>query len=1546
MQLFSAVRGHNYKLIGDNFGNFVNMVKNAPVHRYIMLLLVIAMLMPVFATAQQSENWTYLRGPVTKAEYPEQALEFKENKGQWHENVLFEAIIPGGKIYLERNAFTYGFYNANQMAELAEKIHHKGTDNWQYTMDYHAVKTTFVGGNLRAMAFGNIERQQYFNYFLGNDPAKWASDVKAYRQVSYYNVYPKINLKIDGKSGSIKYDWIVRPEGNPADIKMQFTGQDNIRLTEEGLRINTSVGFFTELHPYAYQMIKGKKKEVKCEFVLEGDVVSFKLGRYHKEYELVIDPILVFSTYSGSKADNFGYTATYDSRGHMYTGGITTANTTNGGYPVTTGAYQTTFKGGDPSQGVPGNSGNAWDITISKYDSAGINLLYATYIGGMVSNEYPHSLVVDNDDNLVIMGTTYSTDYPVTASAYDTSHNGSVDIIVSKLKIDGKALLGSTYLGGAADDGINTSNLTYNYADNFRGEVLVDKNNKIFVASCTRSNPFPTTGNAYQSTKGSSLDGCTFNFDANLTTLEWSTLLGGNSDDALYSIDFDLQENIYLAGGTVSNNLPADTGAIYPTYNGGTADGFAASFDKTTRNLVNLTYFGTTDYDQIYFIELDRYDNLFVMGQTEDSVPLSPGVYGQGGMGQFIMKIEKNMDSILWSTSFGSRKGNPNFSPTAFLVDNCENIYVAGWGSDIGFGHAGTTVGLPITTGPGSIQTSTDGNDFYLIVFSKNAAALEFATFFGGNASEDHVDGGTSRFDERGVVYQSVCSSCPGGSDFPTSPNAVFKTNVSPRCSNAGFKIDFQISNAVVANFIAKPQSGCKPHQVQFTNKSEGGVKYAWDFGDGSSIDTTNYNPMHQYDTSGTFRVTLYIIDSNSCNKVDSFHRDIKVFTASLADFVFDVEPCGLSVEFDNRSFNAPINLWDFGDGDTSTDEEPGMHTYDTSGTYTVTLIVNTNTLCADTATYDVTVQKKDSMFAGFTVVPDEGCNKLTVGFTNTSIGGKSYLWDFGDGTGSMNKNVVHIYQDSGTFPVSMILQDSNACNISDTALDTVTVLLTPLPDFTFQVIDCSLQAGFTNASENAISYKWYFGDGDSSTATNPTHVYPIDATYRVLLKAKAQNGCSDTISKAVIVAEIDSVDANFTAKPSSGCAPVEVNFTSIGNAVKFDWDFGDGIGDNKATTQHTYINPGIYQVTLRVEDTSRCYPRDTIIKTINVFDSAVAAFNPVTTPCRLNVDFENNSLNAATNNWYFGDLMTSTDDDPTHLYAASGTYIIKLVINQGTTCADSISEQITIKYRDSLYAGFTLDTAFLCGKPLPVQFTNTSIGGLEHKWNFGDGDSSSLINPSHTYGEYGSYSIRLIVNDTSACNPSDTAFNNVRLVQPPIAGFEADPAACETVVDFSNTSSNGISYRWDFGDGDTDTTVSPKHTYQDSNTYIVKLIVNEGMECSDSFEKLVDVFGYFPGEIKLANIFTPDGDGINDCFHFDGLKEDCEFLEFTVYDRWGQLLYKTDDPNGCWDGNLRNGKPYPEGTYYYLLNVTRGPGYQSQNIVGLSGTITLIRGK
>ena len=115
-------------------------------------------------------------------------------------------------------------------------------------------------------------------------------------------------------------------------------------------------------------------------------------------------------------------------------------------------------------------------------------------------------------------------------------------------------------------------------------------------------------------------------------------------------------------------------------------------------------------------------------------------------------------------------------------------------------------------------------------------------------------------------------------------------------------------------------------------------------------------------------------------------------------------------------------------------------------------------------------------------------------------------------------------------------------------------------------------------------------------------------------------------------------------------------------------------------------------------------------------------------------------------------------------------------------------------------------------------------------------------------------------------------------------------------------------------------------------------------MECADSFELMVDVFGYYPGEIKLANIFTPDGDGVNDCFHFEGLKEDCEFINFMVYDRWGQLLYKTDDPNGCWDGNLRNGKPYPEGTYYFILNVTRGPGFRNQDIIGLSGTITLIR--
>src|SRR5690606_14124512 len=228
-------------------------------------------------------------------------------------------------------------------------------------------------------------------FYLGNDPKRWQSGVGVYRNVDYHNLYPGIDVHFSSDEGHAKYDFIVKPGGDPRDIRLQFEGLDGIKLEAGNLILATSVGTIRELKPFAYQYVDGTRIEVACRYSLKGNILTYVFpDGYDRTKILTIDPTIVFATLTGSTADNWGFTATYDAGGNLYAGGIA-----NGlGYPTSLGAFQTTFGGGSATS-MP------CDITISKFDASGSSLLYSTYLGGS-EDDMPHSLVVDDNGNLIL----------------------------------------------------------------------------------------------------------------------------------------------------------------------------------------------------------------------------------------------------------------------------------------------------------------------------------------------------------------------------------------------------------------------------------------------------------------------------------------------------------------------------------------------------------------------------------------------------------------------------------------------------------------------------------------------------------------------------------------------------------------------------------------------------------------------------------------------------------------------------------------------------------------------------------------------------------------------------------------------------------------------------------------------------------------------------------------------------------------------------------------------------------------------------------------
>ncbi len=680
-------------------------------------------------------------------------LAFTENQGQWDARVLFRASSGGVTMWFTHEGtyfqFTrrgsktdaYGSYPLGLGGEHPADQFARGLDRIETML----VKVTFAGANARLRVVAEDLLEYKCNFFFGNDPAKWQTDVANYQVVVYEDVYPGIDLKYYGNGKQMEYDFVVSPGADFTQIRIQYEGVKSLSVDTAGrLVVETEWGTVTELKPFVYQPGGDARSLIQGEYtILSEKTIGFKLGEgYNPNLVLVIDPILSHSTYLGGSDRDTGEGIAVDGDGNTFVTGTTWSSD----FP-TENSYQT-------------DQGNV-DVFVTKLNSSGDGLVYSTYLGG---SDFEHSggIAVDGEGNAYVSGGITSLDFP-TKDPFQLEHGGGdYDAFVVKLSSSGDSLMYSTYLGGTG-------------YDVGRG-IAVDGSGGAYVIGSTASSDFPTE-NPYKGTLSGSSDVFVTKLEAAGNVLHYSTYLGGLGSEEGRGIAVDGLGCVYLTGKTSSSDFP--TANAFDGSLGGSQDAFVAKLSAVGNTLEYSTFLGGAGDETGYGMAVDGTGKAHVVGFTASSdFPVENAYNGSynGSDDAFITSFSADGSVLVYSTFLGGTEADVAYS---IAVDSLSCAYVTGKTNSPGF-----------PTQNAYDPTFNGGTwDAFVTVLSADASSLVYSTFLGGTATD--VAYGVA-------VDNSRCAYITGKAnsyDFPTRNGYdstfnggydAFEVKISPCCANTG----------------------------------------------------------------------------------------------------------------------------------------------------------------------------------------------------------------------------------------------------------------------------------------------------------------------------------------------------------------------------------------------------------------------------------------------------------------------------------------------------------------------------------------------------------------------------------------------------------------------------------------------------------------------------------------------------------------------------------------------------------------------------------------
>ncbi len=665
-------------------------------------------------------------------------------------------------------------------------------------------------------------------------------------------------------------------------------------------------------------------------------------------------------------------------------------------------------------------------------------------------------------------------------------------------------------------------------------------------------------------------------------------------------------------------------------------------------------------------------------------------------------------------------------------------------------------------------------------------------------------------------------------------------------CSDTLIKpafIKVELPHITVLNLPAK---GCVPFFFDFENNvvsTEPVTNYHWDFGDGSTSSLAH--PSHTFLLEGTYTIKVIITTISGCTDTVTYVDGITAGTKPVANFsAAPLDVCAnLPVSFiDFSTGKIDKWYWQFGDGGTSNEQNP-THAYEDTGYFTITLIVMNNG-CADTLKFDKYVHTKPPV-AKFLIAYDCAIPMQRV-FTDKSLGADTWLWNFGDSTSSAVRHPVHNYASTGSYIVTLLVTNA-ATGCSYTKRQAISVIDEKAD---FKVADTAVCKGssinfsaFNINPANIASYFWNFGDGSSGTspAGMVAHVYKLAGNYSVTLIITDLLGCKDTMIKSLYI-HVYGPSAVFTSSVPGSCLNDTITFIDNSysdgthNIRQWIWDFGDKVTETLTGPpfKHSYATPGIYTVKLKVTDSRGC--TDSMVRiSVLTISKPIAGFKTKdTVSCpRKPVTFINISTGPnLTYLWNFGDSSTSTQANPVHQYSTTGVFTVSLSVIDKYGCTGFVvmSNYIKIVYP---VAGFLVSDSIGNCPPLIVTFTNTSVNKITDSWDFGDGTTSSLSNPSHFYSIPGKYNAVLTVTSAGGCIEQMT--KEITLKGPYGYLTYTGLTGCNPLTTgFKASTKNSTSTVWDFNDGTTlinqDSILS--HLYTNPGIYIPRIIVSDSSGC------------------------------------------------------------------------------------------------------------------